>query len=147
MTSTALPPFALSVRQPWAWAIIHAGKDIENRPWRERWLLGQRGRVAIHAPQRMPQDEYQLAKKFMLSLGIECPAAIDLPRSRIIGSVEIIDDVSESASPWFCGPHGLVLKDPMPHPFIWVLGAFGFFKWTETTESRASSETPKWMLR
>lgn len=25
--------FALSVRQPWAWAIIFAGKDIENRSW------------------------------------------------------------------------------------------------------------------
>ena len=23
----------LSIRQPWAWAIIHAGKDIENRCW------------------------------------------------------------------------------------------------------------------
>ncbi|WP_409188395.1 hypothetical protein [Bradyrhizobium sp. RDM4] len=27
----ALPEFALSVRQPWAWAIIHGGKDVENR--------------------------------------------------------------------------------------------------------------------
>ena len=25
---------ALSIRQPWAWAILHAGKDIENRDWR-----------------------------------------------------------------------------------------------------------------
>ena len=25
------PNKALSVRQPWAWAIIHGGKDIENR--------------------------------------------------------------------------------------------------------------------
>ena len=24
---------ALSIRQPWAWAIINAGKDIENRQW------------------------------------------------------------------------------------------------------------------
>lgn len=24
---------ALSIRQPWAWAILHAGKDIENRDW------------------------------------------------------------------------------------------------------------------
>jgi hypothetical protein len=22
---------ALTVRQPWAWAIVHGGKDIENR--------------------------------------------------------------------------------------------------------------------
>ena len=25
------PSVALSVRQPWAWAIIHGGKDVENR--------------------------------------------------------------------------------------------------------------------
>lgn len=28
-----LPPLALSIRQPWAWAILCAGKDIENRSW------------------------------------------------------------------------------------------------------------------
>jgi hypothetical protein len=28
----------LSVRQPWAWAVIHASKDIENRLW-QPWRL------------------------------------------------------------------------------------------------------------
>lgn len=37
---------ALSVRQPWAWAITAAGKDVENRSW----TTGYRGLVAIHAP-------------------------------------------------------------------------------------------------
>lgn len=37
----------LTVRQPWAWAIIHGGKDVENRV---RNLAGEyRGPVAIHA--------------------------------------------------------------------------------------------------
>lgn len=37
----------LTVRQPWAWAIIHGGKDVENRV---RNLAGAyRGPVAIHA--------------------------------------------------------------------------------------------------
>lgn len=36
----------LTVRQPWAWAIIHGGKDVENRA---RNLAGSyRGPVAIH---------------------------------------------------------------------------------------------------
>lgn len=35
----------LTVRQPWAWAIIHGGKDIENRV---RSLGPYRGPVAIH---------------------------------------------------------------------------------------------------
>lgn len=37
----------LTARQPWAWAIIHAGKTVENRP---RNIAGAyRGPVAIHA--------------------------------------------------------------------------------------------------
>lgn len=36
----------LTVRQPWAWAIIHGGKDVENRV---RSLGPYRGVVAIHA--------------------------------------------------------------------------------------------------
>lgn len=35
----------LSVRQPWAWAIIYGGKDIENRNWQTSY----RGPLAIHA--------------------------------------------------------------------------------------------------
>ena len=43
----------LTVRQPWAWAIIHGGKDVENRV---RNLAGDyRGPVAIHAGVR--QDD------------------------------------------------------------------------------------------
>lgn len=35
------------MRQPWAWAIVHGGKDVENR---SRNLAGSyRGPVAIHA--------------------------------------------------------------------------------------------------
>lgn len=38
---------ALTVRQPWAWAIVHGGKDVENR---SRNVAGSyRGPVAIHA--------------------------------------------------------------------------------------------------
>lgn len=36
----------LTVRQPWAWAIVHGGKDVENRV---RNIAGDyRGPVAIH---------------------------------------------------------------------------------------------------
>ena len=42
---TALPRLALSIRQPWAWAIINAGKDIEYRQWR----TSHRGLFCIRA--------------------------------------------------------------------------------------------------
>ncbi|MBL5975352.1 MAG: ASCH domain-containing protein [Candidatus Leucobacter sulfamidivorax] len=37
----------LTVRQPWAWAIIHGGKDVENR--RQSIAGDYRGPIAIHA--------------------------------------------------------------------------------------------------
>jgi hypothetical protein len=43
---------ALSIRQPWVWAIVHAGKDIENRTW---WTP-YRGPVLIHAANAAAQD-------------------------------------------------------------------------------------------
>jgi hypothetical protein len=36
---------ALSVRQPWAWAIIYALKNVENRGW----PIHYRGDILIHA--------------------------------------------------------------------------------------------------
>lgn len=36
---------ALTVQQPWAWAIVHGGKDVENRT--QTWSY--RGPLAIHA--------------------------------------------------------------------------------------------------
>ena len=41
---------ALTVRQPWAWAIVHAGKRIENRTRRTNF----RGRFYIHAGLAVP---------------------------------------------------------------------------------------------
>lgn len=40
----------LTVRQPWAWAIIHGGKDVENRT--TNIAGGYRGPVAIHVALR-----------------------------------------------------------------------------------------------
>lgn len=142
-----LPAEALSVRQPWAWAIIHAGKDIENRSWQAvNHGLRRRGRVAIHAAKGLTRDEYADARDFMLcQLGIECPPPAALMRGGIIGSVEIVDVVKSSASRWFFGPRGLVLADPQACDFIPAIGALGFFKWTEAHYSVAA-EPARWML-
>jgi|GEM_PF-4023343 len=44
----------LTVRQPWAWAIIHGGKDVENRV---RNIAGDyRGPVAIHVAMADAED-------------------------------------------------------------------------------------------
>lgn len=128
-----LPDRALSIRQPWAWAIINAGKDIENRSWRTSF----RGPVCIHAAQATPNDEFVAARDFISSLKIrQGYLRHPMPQWRtaiakggIIGTAEIVDCVEESASPWFMGPFGFVLANVEPVPFIYVKGALGFFDW------------------
>lgn len=147
---TSLPEFALSVRQPWAYGIIHAGKDIENRSWNRRFAAGRagldfRGRIAVHAAKGMTRDEYEDAVHSFRIAGAKCPPAHELLRGGIIGTVTIVDVVRQSSSPWFYGPNGLVLRDPEPVEFIPCTGMLGFFRWLPNPE--ASADPPaKWML-
>lgn len=141
-----LPDTALSVRQPWAWAIMLGGKDIENRSWQAvNHGLRQRGRIALHAAKGMTREEYEDARNFMLRLGVTCPAPADLDRGAIIGSVEVIDVVSEHDSKWFFGPRGLVLSDPKVCSPIPAVGNLGYFKWTPATATVMAAPA-RWML-
>ena len=132
-----LPIKSLSIRQPWAWAIIHAGKDIENRNWATKF----RGPVCIHAAKGMTRDEYDDANEFIWRaigrvdqawldrwLGVTA-APVLLERGGIIGVAEIVDCVDASESPWFMGRYGFVLANVRPVPFIPVRGSLGFFDW------------------
>lgn len=115
---------ALSIRQPWAWLIIHAGKDIENRSRRTHL----RGRIWVHASQGMTQDEYNEAFIIAAELGIEIPVRSALQRGGVIGTVEIVDCVDDHSSPWFFGPFGYVLRDPEPLLFQPCRGHLNFFE-------------------
>jgi hypothetical protein len=74
----------LTVRQPWAWAIIHGGKDVENRV---RNIAGDyRGPVTIHAGLRDDPngwDEYEA--------GWHDAASMSIARGAIIGVVDLVD--------------------------------------------------------
>lgn len=115
---------ALSIRQPWAWLILHGGKDIENRDWPTKL----RGRVLVHAAKGMTHDEYDSAMFFSFGRTSQRPACMDsLPRGGIVGSVEIVDCVQRHSSSWFVGRYGFVLRDPRPLPFVPYRGQLGFF--------------------
>lgn len=140
------PAIALSVRQPWAWAIIHADKDIENRSWQAvNHGLKKRGRIAIHAAKGMTRDEYDEARDFINSLGYVTPGPSALFRGGIIGSVDVVDVVGKSDSRWFFGPRGLVLRDANPCPFIPAKGELGYFTWREADWSSVP-QPARWML-
>ena len=141
-----LPELALSVRQPWAWAIIHAGKDIENRSWQAvNHGLHKRGHICIHAAKGMTREEYEDARDFIDSLGYCTPDAHALHRGGIIGTVEVVDVVTESRSPWFFGPRGLVLRDARPMEFVPAVGALGYFSW-EPADPSIVPKPAAWML-
>ncbi len=126
---------AITLRQPWAWAIINAGKDIENRNWKTHF----RGRVAIHAGVGMTRVEYEEACGYIRSINprIRIPAYEDLERGAIIGTVEIVDCVQDSDSPWFMGKYGFVLIRPerLPEP-IPSKGALSFWDVPQNIEAR-----------
>lgn len=143
-----LPTKALSVRQPWAWAIIHAGKDVENRSQAalRHMDFSRAHRIAIHASKGMTREEYEYAAAFMRrDLGVPCPPAADLLRGGIIGSVAVVGIVKESASPWFVGPRGIVLADPRTCDFIPAVGRLGFFEWCAADASIVPPPA-RWML-
>jgi hypothetical protein len=50
----------------------------------------------------------------MAKLGVACPISADLMYGGIVGSVLVVDNVERHPSPWFRGPHALVLADPRP---------------------------------
>lgn len=114
---------ALSIRQPYAWLIIHGGKDIENRSWATKF----RGRFLVHAAQGMTRAEYNVASWVAGPLGVRLPAFEDLQRGGIVGSVELVDSVDTSDSPWYMGDKGFVLRNPKPLPFVRLKGRLQFF--------------------
>lgn len=132
---------ALSIRQPWAWAIINLGKDVENRTWKTNY----RGPVLIHASKGMTAREWEDAMAFIDdAFPVSPPAKLgrrasaihskDARRGGIIGMAEIVECVTVSDSPWFCGPYGFVLRNPRPLNFTPCQGALGFFKPAVDTE-------------
>lgn len=128
-----LPRLALSVRQRWAWAIIHGGKKIENRS------LGSiragrmvPGIVCIHAATGMKEDEFRHGHWRLAQHGVVCPRPDNLVRGGIIGTVEVTGVITASDSEWFGGEAGLKLENPRAIDPIPASGALGYFQWARS---------------
>lgn len=80
--------FALTVNQPWAWALLHFDK-IENRGWPfPEEFLGQR--IAIHAGKTVDPDGAQFLWDVF---GIEVPDA--LPLGAFVGTLRLVGLVEQ----------------------------------------------------
>ncbi|WP_414462948.1 ASCH domain-containing protein [Hyphomicrobium sp. DY-1] len=124
---------ALSIRQPWAWAIVFGTKRIENRDWSTRY----RGKLLIHASKGMTIGEYQSATMFIERIGLAVPTRDQLQRGDLIGIADLVDVVTSSSSPWFQGKYGFVLENVRPLPnFVPLMGELGLFHVTQAAVSR-----------
>ncbi len=85
-------PRALTVAQPWAWAIVQGYKDVENRAWG----TSHRGRLLIHAGRKVDPGGF-LA---LWEMGLYRQLPDTLPQGRLVGSVELVDIVSGYPSKW-----------------------------------------------
>lgn len=86
---------ALTIHQPWAWAIAAGHKDIENRSWATK----HRGLLAIHAGSS--RKSLSEATQFIRWLGIEPPA--ELVFGAVIAVADLVDIVDRSQPPSLFG--------------------------------------------
>lgn len=106
---------ALTVKQPWAWAIAHGGKNIENRMWR----TGYRGPLAIHAGLTDDEEaiDFRIAKAWAAQQNRQ-PAQQTLIRGAIIATASLKDCHLERdgcCQPWGePGAFHFVLADIQP---------------------------------
>jgi hypothetical protein len=130
--ANAPPLRALSLTQPWAWLVVHAGKLIENRTWHTRL----RGRFLVHAAKAMTNDDWMFAYDLArdvggLELANTIPGYDALERGGIIGSAELVDELDptlEPVVPWhMAGQFGFVLRHVAPLPFYPCKGSLGFW--------------------
>jgi hypothetical protein len=83
---------ALSIKQPWVYAILHEGKDVENRTWTSK----HRGWIALHASGKpMPATDDDFPGR------LRCPDLKSLVYSAICGVARIVDITPKSRSKWF----------------------------------------------
>ena len=128
--------WAISVQQPFAWAIVHGGKNIENRTWLPKQLkIGDR--LAIIASKSWyPVYEYgrevrwqKIDSDFRLR-GVVMPKKSDFLLGGLIGTV-IFQGARDKhlENVWAMnGQYHWLLSDPLPLPFCPVRGQLGIYQ-------------------
>lgn len=123
---------ALSIRQPYAWAIVAGYKPVENRDWPTKF----RGRVLIHASKKEETGDVD---------GVVRSVAVQTGRTdaevlkeygdhllsgglgAIIGAATVTDCVQDMDSEWFYGKFGFVMGDARAIDPVPCKGALSFF--------------------
>src|ERR1700741_461942 len=90
---------ALSIRPPWAWAIIHAGKDVENRSRRCHY----RGRFLGHASLDLTEEDFGRALQALAAAGEDAiiPRPDEFETGGFVGSVELVVVSEKFERAWY----------------------------------------------
>lgn len=132
---------ALTVRQPWAWALLHGGKGIENRSqvWSYRGLLLIHAAAALSAT-GMADPVCTAAREHWETAHGHPP---DLVRGALIGAVTVVDTHRDTGCcrPWgFPGAVHMVVVDPItfvdPVP---VRGSLSLWRVPDSLSARATA--------
>jgi hypothetical protein len=102
---------AISIKPPWAWAILYAGKDIENRTWR----TNIRGTIAVHASQTVSRPAYESALEEIKKIapGKNVPSYDAMVRGAIVGLVDVVGCEERTKAKWHIrGHYGFLLANP-----------------------------------
>lgn len=137
---------ALSLTQPWAWLVVHGGKDVENRVWNTKL----RGAFMIHAAKGMRRSDYDDAIRFArdaggIGLASRVPWPEKLERGGIVGAANLYTVIHpllpmqmERRLPWHMPEqYGFVLGDVRPLPFLPCKGALSFWGNFEIRDGQA----------
>ena len=109
---------ALSIKQPWAWAIVNGPKFLENRTWDTKF----RGRFLVHAGLKVDHAGIEFCRKLHLKL----PESFET--GGIVGEATLVSVYQYHSSPWFQGPFAFGLAERGPLPFKPLKGRLGFFE-------------------
>lgn len=117
----------LSIRQPWAWLIVHGYKRIENRSWGTQI----RGDFLVHAGLTFDHEGYCWVRDTFPNIPMPQPSEFE--RGGIVGKSTLVDcvppgsDLAENVDAWYFDDFGLLLKNSQPLPFRPLKGKLGFF--------------------
>lgn len=101
---------AVTIRQPFAWAIAAGFKDIENRSWAPHVKRGEL--VAIHAAVAAPDADDVTRVQKRIGRRARVPEEYDC--GAVVAVARVAKVVTSSRSAWFSGPLGWVLEDVAP---------------------------------
>lgn len=130
----------LSIKQPWAWAIIEGYKRVENRPWTRL----HRGPVLIHASKTIRGADIESIRD---EFHLKPPPRDEIDRGCIVGVVELVDVVTRKNAKrfgrWFKGPYGLVFHDPIAlrRP-VRLKSQLGLYRPTRALLARVNAQLP-----